>query len=119
MERAEQARDSGALAQFAEQRAGSVCVGLVGVGGIGPDGVVDNLRRFLQIHMQGGFAYVQTVLQAVVTRLADCSRLGALNTMFRQGADGSRTASFGVRREKLGFELFQESLPLLLNNGIV
>src|SRR5271167_4686048 len=86
MEGAEHAGNSGAFAQFAEQRAGCVGVGLAGVGGIGPDRVVNDLRRFFQVDVQGGFVDVGALLQAIVTALADRRRLGALRMVFPERA---------------------------------
>src|SRR5580700_10907949 len=69
LERAQQTRDSTAPAQFAEQRAGRVGIGLAGIGGIRPHRVIDDLRRFFQVDVQGSFVDIGTLLQPVVTRL--------------------------------------------------
>src|SRR5258706_681169 len=114
---AEQAGDSRALAQFAEQRAGRIGVGLARIRGIGPNRVVDNLCRFFQVDVQGGFAYIHAVLDAVVTQLAYRCRLGAFSVMFSQIANGGTTGDFCMRCEKLRLELFEESLPFLLDGS--
>jgi hypothetical protein len=57
--------------------------------------------------VQGGFADIGAFLQAVVTDFADCGRLGPMRMVISQRAYHGRTRDFGVRREKLGLELFQ------------
>ena len=71
MERAEHAVDAGAFAQFGQQRAGCVLVGLVGIGRIGPHRVVNDLGSLFQVHVQRGFQYVDMFLQLFVAGLAD------------------------------------------------
>src|SRR5271170_5668764 len=119
MEGAEHAGNSAAFAQFAEQRAGCVGVGLAGIGGIGPDRVVNDLRCFFQIHVQSGFEYIDTLLQAVVTRLANRGWLGVLSAVIFQTANSNRARDFLRGCGNFRFELFQECLSLPLDDSAV
>ena len=67
--------------------------------------------------MQGGFAHIHALLQAVVAGLADRGGLGAGRVVLSQTANNRSTGDFGMRRKKLRLELLQKSLSLLLDNG--
>src|SRR5260370_37673143 len=49
---------------------------LSGVGSIATLPVVDDLRSFFHIHVQGRFADIKTLLQLLITRFADFGDLG-------------------------------------------
>src|ERR1700677_370521 len=76
LERANHAGNACALAQLREQRARGIGVSFAGIGRIGPNSVVNNLRRFLYVHVQCRFAYIHTLLEPVIAGLADGSRFG-------------------------------------------
>src|SRR5580692_11190183 len=101
LKRAVQRVHAAALAQFSKQRAGRILVGLVRVGGIGPDRVINNLRGFFQIDVQRGFADVEALLQALVASLADFGVGCVAGMMLGKRAKLLRRIGGGVRFHEL------------------
>src|SRR5260370_12636050 len=116
----EQRGDSGTPAQFGEDSAGGVAIGFAGVGGIGPHRVVDDLRSFFHIHVQGRFADIKTLLQLLITRFADFCDLEFSRMVVGEVAGrGGSGRCFDRGGQNLRLELPQEFFTFFLKgNGI-
>ena len=79
-----------ALAQFGQQGVGGILISLARIGSIGPYRVVNDLRGFFQIQVQGSFENVRTLLQALIAGLADFSASGVPGMVLPKLADSFR-----------------------------
>src|SRR6266481_9965647 len=113
-------RQAGALAKFVEQGLGGVDVGLFGVGGVGPDGVVDDFGGFRGIHVESGFHAIGGFLSLVVAVAADFGSavFGTRRVHGMASASGGLSGRTGRQPcIKLGFEFAQKAFAFLFERG--
>src|SRR5208282_398846 len=110
---AEQESDAGAFVQLREQRLGGIQVGSVRIGCVGPNRVIDNLRRFFRVHVESGFHEVGLLADITVAAMADRGRFGgSAMLVLENAAESSGGVNLSVGSEGLRLELFQQAFTL-------
>src|SRR5450755_4358797 len=116
---AEQQADTGAFAQFTQEGSSRVQIGCVGIGGVRPDRIIDNLRPFSRVHMKGGFQAVGVLADFTVATVTDGRGLGrSIVLMFENAPEGSRGIDLSVRSKGLGLEFLEQALTFAVDRGV-
>ena len=99
---AEQEADAGAFAQLREQCVGGIQVSGAGIGCVGPDCFIDNLRRFFRIHVEGGFQTIGLLTHLAVAAMADRGRFGGSAVLVGENAaERGRRVDLNVGSERV------------------
>ena len=104
---AEHKPDAGAFVQLRQQRRSGMQVGSIRIGCVGPNRVIDDLRRFFCVHVESGFHEVGLVADIAITVMTDRGRFVCpAMLVFEDALEGGCGVDLGVGSESLGLELF-------------